>query len=430
MRRFVNALIVLLAGFAWLGTRYIWKFGSIAGWPTEFGTLGVFATELLAFEIAALTAIEAWHRRAALFKNGAVPASLALLALAYASAAWSLDVSYALLSGDRILLGIGVMIAMIVWRPSRAAVLGALVFGAAVNSLLGVGQFLTQSVGSSLWFGIAGHLPSELGAFVVETADARWLRAYGALAHPNILGLLAAVGILAIVGLLRQSKRRGQRAALLGLTAILAAGLAVSVSRGAVLSLLVGLCAIGAALFASNARIEAKLLLRSAAIVAIVIALFAGFFPDVFLTRISASGRLERQSIDDRLWSYHDARTLIAASPLVGVGVGQMPGVVQAVNGGGRHPSQFQPAHNEALLVAAELGLLGLIAWLLLRIRIIAALLKAIRAGGEEKILNAAILGIIAALLTAGLVDHFLWTSWFGQLLFWLTAGLALSTED
>ena len=427
MGRFVNALVVMLAAFAWLGTRYIRTFGSLAGRPNEFGTIGIFATELLAIEIAVLAAAAFWRRRA-VFRRREVAAALALAALALVSVAWSPDRHYAFLSVARLALGAGVMIAMIIFQPRKDAVLGALLGGAAVNALLGFGQVLMQRADSSLWFGIAAHRPSDLGTFVVETASGRWLRAYGAVAHPNILGLLCVVGILAACGLALAADSEKKRAVLFGVTVLLAAGLTVAFSRGAFLSLIFGAIAMIAILrSAKTPRSNMSPLYRSLAAVDLVTALFAGIYHEAFLTRVEAIGRHETRSISERLRSFDDARRLIIKNPVTGVGIGQMPLAVLNLVGPDPSPSRFQAAHDEGLLVTAELGILGLILWLFIRVRLIQTLFISIKRGGEDKFLNAAVFGIIIALLTSGLVDHFLWDSWFGQLLFWLTAGLAFS---
>ena len=61
------------------------------------------------------------------------------------------------------------------------------------QGLLAIWQFLSQGVLASKWLGLAAHLASDQGSFVVEFGGERWLRAYGSFGSPNSLGIYLAV---------------------------------------------------------------------------------------------------------------------------------------------------------------------------------------------------------------------------------------------
>lgn len=121
---------------------------------------------------------------------------------------------------------------------------------------------------------------------------------------------------------------------------------------------------------------------------------------------------------------------LVASHPF-GVGIGNQ--VFYSVqNGlyqwrGMTHAWEWEPVHNIYLLIATELGILGLAAFLTLLLSII------FNFGIRNFPCVALSLGVAVAalmslsLMAFGLVDHFLWTLQPGRLMLWLVVGLALS---
>jgi O-antigen ligase len=85
---------------------------------------------------------------------------------------------------------------------------------------------------------------------------------------------------------------------------------------------------------------------------------------------------------------------------------------------------QYDYVHNVPVLVAVETGLIGLAAWLGFAV----TMLLVVRDRLLHKTALSSGVTVYAAsfiaMLVASLFDHFLWSSWFGQLLFWTVAGL------
>ena len=129
---------------------------------------------------------------------------------------------------------------------------------------------------------------------------------------------------------------------------------------------------------------------------------------------------------------------MIKANPLLGVGPKNF--VVTMDDFGERLlPFQHQPAHNIYLLVAAESGVLALIAFLVLVYNIVrptASRFRQAMAGkhseGEIKkdpMLSGTLLILVFGILLLGLLDHYPWTIQQGSLLFWTMLGLAAASE-
>lgn len=84
-------------------------------------------------------------------------------------------------------------------------------------------------------------------------------------------------------------------------------------------------------------------------------------------------------------------------------------------------PVQWQPIHNIYLLIASEVGILGLLAFLALLFRSVKDKLKS-----ENKLELTTVCALLLSLLVFGLVDHFTWDLQAGRLIFWLVVGLLL----
>ena len=78
--------------------------------------------------------------------------------------------------------------------------------GMLAQALLGIYQFLTQSSFACKYLGLAAHDPIVSGTAVIETMDGRWLRAYGGLDHPNVLGGALAISLILAAYLLIKKK--------------------------------------------------------------------------------------------------------------------------------------------------------------------------------------------------------------------------------
>ncbi len=261
-------------------------------------------------------------------------------------------------------LGVGVLV---YYKVSWQSVAVMLVAGEVAQGLLAINQTIDQVVIGSTYFGISPQIPWQYGTSVILYDQGRWLRAYGSLPHPNILGGISAIVTLLAVALycswcnlpLRVRTMRAQvvRAGMLGALVFIMSALVVSFSRAGWLGAVVGLLWFGVAivLFKANAR---GALLRAALIVIMTLGIWVYAQPSPFVVRLSAQAPLEQQSIDERGISFEDSKEIVKSSWLYGTGFGtythqlltQYPERAMHIN---------QPVHNTLLLIASELGAVG-----------------------------------------------------------------------
>jgi lipopolysaccharide/colanic/teichoic acid biosynthesis glycosyltransferase len=245
-------------------------------------------------------------------------------------------------------------------------------------------------------------------AVVMLPIAGRWLRAYGSFSHPNILGgfLAVALAILATADHAR-SRRWRQWAMAAGFLALL-----LTFSRTATLAVL-----IGGAVFVLSRWIGARqssVSVRTAGVAVSVCTLLAL----VAIVRVGNLGTLvERNSIETRFSSYSVTWKLIGTGSPVGAGNHVL--VEQRRYGGGG------PAHDVFLIALAELGPLGLIAWL----SIFAGLLTVAWWRRAEPRARAGPLIALGVLLPLLLFDHYLWTLTAGRVLFFWTLAMLTSVD-
>lgn len=407
------ALLILLP----LGTRNIYRIGEIAGVPSEPATVSLFGTQLLVLFFAAAAVIAGWRRRRWL---GAFPGAAVLFALfAFVSSLWAWDPQTGAISAGYLALGALALIGIAILRPDPHTSAAWLSAGAVLQSMLGLWQSFTQRVTASTLLGVAEHAPGDQGAFVVETVAGRWIRAYGTFPHPNVYGLYVAIGIICVVCLYMRTTDAHRRTILVAGLAVLSAGLTVAFSRSAWVALAVGLIIVAVMARGDGAAVRRRFVASVLCVIMGAIALGA-VHADATMTRIAGKGRLEAISMSERTSQLRDAAMLFADRPILGAGMGQMPLALWLTHPDDRSPYAYQFVHDIYILAAVELGVIGLLAFL----SVIALWVRALRKRGLHTVEPAFLAGA-AAILAAGLVDHFPWSLWQGQLMMWILWGLS-----
>jgi O-antigen ligase len=348
--------------------------------------------------------------------TGFVFAALALLALAAAASIRS--------AVDQLIaLGLAAQLAVLVLfflaaskllaSFPRRHVLTVAALAVVSQALLATWQAAAQTTAPAglLFNGWATELTSHgQGASVVLLPIAgRWLRSYGSFPHPNILGGFLALS-LAIIAI--TDDPRGRRLRAVALAAGFAA-LLLTFSRAAWLAVLLGAAAW---LIATRGAPVALPRIRGRLAVALVLALLAL----VVLVRVGSLGSLsERNSIETRL--FYDSLAWKVVARGIPVGAGNLVVAQQHLLGASSAGSE--PAHDVFLIALAELGPLGLVAWLsILGSLLFAAWLRRADPGARAGPLVAA--AVLAPLL---LFDHYLWTQSTGRVLLVFTLTVLMS---
>ncbi len=302
---------------------------------------------------------------------------------------------------------------------SRVCLLYSFLSGVFLHAILGIYQFLTQSTPVCKYLGLAAHNPAALGTAVIETANGRWLRAYGGLDHPNILGGVLAIALIMAACVLAKKKMLNSRrqvfeSVFLFIFYFVALySLFFTFSRSAWLALFVGFIVL-LIIFIINK--DKWILGRFLALIffsSFLIFLAVLPFRELVATRLNADTRLEQKSITERVSYFSEAGKLLQNNSLTGVGVGNYSLDLASLDNNKKPAWDYQPVHNSFLLFLVENGVFAFSAFLVF----IFFLIK-----NEKKETFA--LPVIAALFILMMLDHWLISLPFGIFFLFLLLGL------
>ncbi len=303
----------------------------------------------------------------------------------------------------------------------------SIILSTTLSSILGLYQFFNQTAFSSKWLGLSDHLAWQGGSSVIATESFRFLRAYGSMPHPNILGGLLTIVLLLSLGAYIKASRSEIRwkiflVATLPLNFL---SLLTTFSRSAFLALIVGIILIVSYfLFKEKLPRKKDLWVIFYAII-ILTALFFTAYADLFSSRTQNETRLEKKSLTDRKIYLQDARELIRQNYFLGTGPGNYTSTVLKNKKTSRKIWEIQPVHNLYLLLFSEIGFWGFVFFFSLVAIILSEIYEKIK---NQKSVAIIFSFLLTVLLFLGLFDHWLWSGAFGIILFWLI--LALSKKE
>lgn len=397
--------------------------GAVGIW--QYGTLKVYAIEGVIGALACIYGIRLAMRGGVHSAHGidrrAWYGAIAFFFLAGVSIAWSENALVALVAFGRLLEGTFLFTLFRSATLSMADVQRVWIAAAVLQGILGIWQFAAQGIVENTIVGIAAHDPSALGTAVVQAGDRRWLRAYGAFPHPNIFGAYLAVSMVWCGYALSCAKKKWQWLVLIFSSQIILVALLLTFSRSAWLALIAGgaFCAV-----VSFRRRPAKEpdshfmpatffvhpITAFVLVSSITIAIFSTFFFEEVITRIGAvESRLEVQSVAERISQIDRAQPLLSKIWYRGTGIGNFTNTLfrfEQERGIAQPWYAYQPLHDVPLMIFAELGIGGGIAFLML----IGLLLRTL---GRSQ-LRITSYGLLIMVFTLSLFDHFLWTLPFG----------------
>lgn len=375
---------------------------SLAGWPWEQGRWSVYGSMIL-IGIAVVCApkrFEIWENAESRTKVR----RLALAVLVLGSILSLFGDSRALRPVMQWWLQVTILGLFVraLWRARVSAVSLARWFVLSLLPcvLLGFWQSATQMVVASKWFGIAQHLPQTLGTSVVEVAGARLLRIYGPFPHPNIFGAWLALGLILCVWLVVRSRRSIEAMGWIATAASLSVALVLTFARSAWLG---AGCALAVGFFLiwskTSERMSRHFLLGIFAIMACAALTTVSIERRFVFARLDPGLRLEAKSINVRAQSLADGWRVFWAHPMFGVGPNAE---LLSLAGSGQAKAPLEPPHAVFLLILADVGLLGALAFFVLL-------------GSWGSIMQTKMIPFLLAVALPGLFDHFLWSNWSGQ---------------
>jgi O-antigen ligase len=257
------------------------------------------------------------------------------------------------------------------------------------------------------------HYPSGWGLlwFIEDNPDLP-MRAISTSVNPNVLGGLLILIVTLSAPQLFARKPLIPRKWLVPMLGVMLACLLLTFSRGSFV-------AIGAALLLLGVvRYRRLLPLMALALLVIMI------LPQTreYILHLQAGFLIQDRATEMRMGEYKDALTLISRYPWFGVGFGGTPSI-----------DIYIGVSNVYLLIAEEMGLVGLAAFLLIMGVFFAHVGVAWRRMKPDSDAEPLLLGLAAALFGAmvgGLTDHYFFNLDFPHsvTLFWLYAALAVVT--
>ncbi|MBI4276718.1 O-antigen ligase family protein [Candidatus Uhrbacteria bacterium] len=437
MQKVIELLIALLIFLIPWQARWVIRAGELNGSFWEYGTIAVYTTDILFLVILLLIGILVIQQRRLLNNPSSPPLTLrggmiGLLFVGYlvGSIFLSPDKLVAVYTSIKLFEGIGLFFLLKHFWSGRTYFDFAFIVSAVVQSVLAIAQFFTQSVFAWPWSGIAAKDASALGVAVVQFADERWLRAYGTLPHPNILGGFLALALIILIAfwdrtsprnltpephpnpLLRGEgerveerenvSRRGGLYLFVICSLVLTTGLFFTFSRAAWIAAIIGIIVWLIAARAWRDQLTRQVLILLTAYCFVLTALF---WPLV-ATRLSNGERLEQRSTIERTQGYREAWQLFKAHPILGVGIGNYTNAVHDELRPNDPAWSYQPVHNVFVLILAELGVLGFLLF------ITPFVPRILRGRWSESI------GFLSIVILMSL-DHSFWTLHSGILILW-----------
>ena len=384
----------------------------VASLPLPYLVPTISLAEVLAIIAIVTYAVAGWPNRATQRSGWRRLFGLALLGLIVfetISIAWSPNPGLAAVQVAHMVIwaAFALLISSTAWSPVSMA--SALLIGLVLHSIVGFAQLSVLPM--------VNIVPQYTGISVVFNGSEHWLRVYGISSHPNLLGGHLAVGVILILGLVVVSQGR-QRFWLTAAWLLCWLTLLLTFSRSAWLGVIGGgLVALLLLLRGRHfARSTIKLLTAIAVASLGLTTLFVWRFQPFLVNRIEVVlVSYEVQAVVQRLNAARLAVKMFVARPLTGIGLAQSIIVTRDLL-----VTPIDWIHNVPLLIAAELGVVGLSLIGLLMIALVAIGVQRWRQRSIS-LWQALVGGTLIALAIAMQFDHYVWTVPQGGLLWaWL----------
>lgn len=299
----------------------------------------------------------------------------------------------------------------------------ALIMSGFVQSLIVFGQYASQKS-----LGLKFLAESPLGAGINGVAKIIvnglvFIRPYGSFPHPNILAAFLLLCIFCLY-FLWLSKNRSfiWNCSLIVAGFLILSAFWLSFSRTAILVFLITIPLYFILLLKQKYEPEYEKPIGKIILIFLFIVFCSALFVSLAWAEVSSRFVVSasEQAVGLRGFYNETAFSIISAYPLLGIGSGNFVWEIsQALDL--MSSWIYQPVHNIYLLIASEIGLIGLVVFLMFLFLI----LSRTRARKSAPYLGMII--IFYGFLFIAFFDHFFWTLQQGQLMFWLVLGILAS---
>jgi hypothetical protein len=399
-----------------------WYYRTIGQFPQD-GVYFIY-TDALFFLANGLVLLAVLLWLAVKIKNG-LPLSTFLILpsvfwlLTFLSILWSRDWHTSLYVSTHLLLIFLFILSLRDWSGAWRVVLLGFCAALSIQFLTGIVEFILQSTAflaplHLIWPGPVDA--SARGAVVVQLPSGEsFLRAYGTLPHPNILGGFTLIFLLGPIVFFIRKRQPNNLAVLLLIPGI--SLLALTFSRSAWLALMI----FSMILIWKSKYLDRKRLMLVLILIALSFALTLFPYSDLVQARtVNTTSHAEEFSFIGRAWLNGEAAKMMDEYPLTGVGIGAFIIELSSRAGTGY---VIEPAHNILFLAGAELGIPGV---LLVMALFISFAYRLFRTQNPNAILAGATL---TGLGFISLFDHYLWTLPPGRLMLGLVIGLFVGQD-
>ncbi len=410
-------------------TVWIFREVLIAGEKWQYGTVPVFISEviLLLWFGAAFWGKQKGSLFEELKRADVYQAGTFLLVWMFLSIFWAHDKVLVLLYSGIFFLGVGLLYGIQHWKIDFRKTILVFSVSLALHSCIALGQFIMQESPAVSLLGMAQHYPQDAGTSVLKSPSERILRAYGGMNHPNVLAGALTVGILLASWLWIFSRSMVERITVPFLIFLELLALVLTFSRSAWIGFILGfLLFFGWLYFRKKdwrGRIVPVFVLITAALVFSGVILREQIIPRFEKAPITLEG-----SVRDRVQLVNDALSVWKQHPMLGVGLGNSTSAVMEREFGRSFLEkavpvwEYQPAHNIFIVALTELGIIGLTLFVFVFVRVIWSGWVYYIKGTDSR--GIATFACVVALVPSVILDHWLWTSYFGIVFILFLLGL------
>lgn len=307
---------------------------------------------------------------------------------------------------------------------------GVFVISAAFQSFIAIGQAIMQK-DLGLWFLGEGPLsPGMINVAKFVSQGTRVLRSYGTLPHPNVLAAILAVAIFFLLyWYFSENKKGGARLQLLIFVPVyfvLLFALFLTFSRGITLIFLLVLAGWFFWLFLKDKKTFGLKIFYALIVLTITYSLLGTvFYRKAVIDRYWTSFSYKEEAVSFRMFYNGLALKMIAKNPVLGVGIGNFVPRMDDFLAKPLQPWLYQPVHNIFLLVGAETGIFGLIAFGYFLFYFFRKTWQRLKKNGFTP--DSLFFSLFSVFILFGLFDHFFLTLQPAKLMFWLVLGIMKS---
>jgi len=297
-----------------------------------------------------------------------------------------------------------------------------------LESVLAIVQFFQQSSLGLKYFEAGSFAPNIPGVATFFVDGYKLMRAYGTTPHPNVLAVFLFAAIFFLYFLYIQPKtKKITRVILMSALAVLLLALILTFSRAVIITFFGStLVFLGVSFFRSGFRSKFRIIALLLLIVVYTSVIMFVLWPEISGRFFSTSP--QEQAVTLRIYYNKIAVSTISENPFLGLGMGNF--VWHLVNNYQlKEFWLYQPVHNLYLLITSEVGIVGIILFLIFLGKLLIPEIKKFFKN-KLNIIGLCLNAVMFSFLCLGLIDHYFWTIQQSSLLLWLMLAMISSYRE